>query len=80
MQVEKYAVSCEISYLHLINFNIVCIILSSAHVKSFYLFIFFVYFPLSVPNPTLLNPMDILSFCLKNFFKVSSNSCMDFIF
>ena len=32
----------------------------------------------STLGPQHLNPIDI--FLLKNFFKVSSNSCMDFIF
>ena len=43
MQVEKCAIFWEISHLHWRNFSIVCIILSSAHTKSF------IYFSLSVP-------------------------------
>ena len=33
MQVEKYAIFWERSDLHLRNFSVVCIILSSAHIK-----------------------------------------------
>ena len=42
MQVEKYAIFWEISHLHLRNFSIVYIILSSTHIKRF------IYFSLSV--------------------------------
>ena len=44
MQVEKCAIFWEINHLHLRNFSRVCIILSSAHIKSF------TYFSLSVPG------------------------------
>ena len=43
LQVEGCAIFREISHLHLSNFIIVCIILSSAHIKCF------IYFSLSVP-------------------------------
>ena len=43
LQVEKYAIFWEISHLHLRNVSTVCIILSSAHIKSF------IYFSSSVP-------------------------------
>ena len=89
MQVEKYAIFLEISHLHLRNFGIVCITLSSAHVKGF------IYFSLSVPvvlkrtHPkneqnrsfTLglrhLNPMDIL----RNAFtlRISSGFLLTFV-
>ena len=72
MQVEKFAIFWEISHLHLRNFSIVCIILSSAHIISV------IYFSVSVPvvltsahpkneqnrsatlGPRHLNPMNIL--------------------
>ena len=45
VQVEKCAKFWEISHLHLRNFSLtVCIILSSAHIKSL------IYFSLSVPG------------------------------
>ena len=54
----------DISHLHLRNFSIVCIVLSSAHIKCF------IYFSLSVRQnrknrsstlgPGHLNPVDIL--------------------
>ena len=43
LQVEKCDIFWEISHIHWGNFSIVCIILSSAHIKSF------IYFSLSVP-------------------------------
>ena len=43
LQVEHFAIFWKISHLYLKHFRIVCIILSSAYIKSF------IYFSLSVP-------------------------------